>query len=106
MTKKARQHLDVDPIACSGHGVCAELFPDWVRLDDWGYPIIKAEVIPDEAIGDARWAVSNCPTLALKLRRAGVEAQRAQAQSPGRVSPRRDRRSTGPPRLTHGYPTS
>ena len=34
------RHLVVNPIACDGHGLCAELLPELVRLDDWGYPMI------------------------------------------------------------------
>ena len=32
--------LRVNPIACTGHGVCAELLPELVTLDEWGYPIV------------------------------------------------------------------
>ena len=41
-----RKQLRVDPIACDGHGLCAELFPEWIALDDWGYPIIDARPVP------------------------------------------------------------
>jgi ferredoxin len=61
--------LTVDPIACDGHGVCAELFSEWIRLDDWGYPILRSESVPPELAARARWAAANCPALALKLRR-------------------------------------
>ena len=30
--------LRLDPIACEGHGLCSELFPERITLDDWGYP--------------------------------------------------------------------
>ena len=30
--------MQVDMIACAGHGVCAELLPEWIRLDDLGVP--------------------------------------------------------------------
>jgi len=30
--------LVVNPIECEAHGVCAELFPERVHLDEWGYP--------------------------------------------------------------------
>ena len=60
----------VDMIACAGHGICAELLPEWIRLDDWGYPIVRSEAIPPELVTRARWAVANCPALALKLRKA------------------------------------
>jgi ferredoxin len=42
---------------------------EWIRLDDWGYPIIRREAIPPELMTQARWAVANCPALALKLRK-------------------------------------
>jgi ferredoxin len=64
--------LRVDPIACEGHGLCAELFPERVGLDDWGYPIIDPEPIPTTLEEHARRAVAACPTLALKLQRAQV----------------------------------
>lgn len=59
--------LRVDPIACSGHGLCAELFPEGVALDDWGYPIILDAQVPDELLPHARRAVAACPALALRL---------------------------------------
>ena len=34
------RRLRVNPIACDAHGLCAELFPEWISLDDWGYPIV------------------------------------------------------------------
>ena len=64
------KELRVDPIACEGHGLCAELFPERVRLDDWGYPIVDPEPIPAALEGHARRAVAACPMLALKLPRA------------------------------------
>lgn len=61
-------HLRVDPIACSGHGLCAELFPEWIELDDWGYPILDRGPIPAELLLHARRAADACPKLALVLR--------------------------------------
>ena len=61
------EQLRVDPIACSGHGVCAELFPERIELDDWGYPIIDDRPIPEELVGHALRAANACPKLALKL---------------------------------------
>jgi ferredoxin len=62
--------LRVDPIACDGHGLCAELFPEGIALDDWGYPIVDARPIPGRLEEHARRAVDACPALALKLVRA------------------------------------
>jgi ferredoxin len=59
--------LTVDPIACAGHGLCAELFPEGIELDDWGYPIIL-DAAGDPGLGEhALRAVRACPALALKL---------------------------------------
>ena len=63
------QRLTVDPIACRAHGLCAELLPELVDLDEWGYPIVRADGVPPGAVADARGAVAACPTLALRLAR-------------------------------------
>jgi ferredoxin len=59
----------VDPIACDAHGLCAELFPERITLDEWGYPIIDDAPIPAQLEKHARRAVAECPTLALRLGR-------------------------------------
>ena len=69
---KAPLHLRVDPIGCTGHGICAELLPDMIRLDDWGYPIIEDVAIQQSSIEDVRRAIPACPALALRLERAGM----------------------------------
>jgi ferredoxin len=63
--------LRVNPITCEGHGLCAELLPELIRLDDWGYPIIDQAEVPAELEDLARRAVDACPTLALLLEREG-----------------------------------
>ena len=61
--------LRIDPTACSGHGLCAELFAERVALDEWGYPVIEDRDIPAELLRQARRAVNDCPALALRLER-------------------------------------
>jgi ferredoxin len=61
--------LRVNPIACDGHGLCAELFPERISLDEWGYPVIEDAAIPAALEKHARRAVAECPTLALLLGR-------------------------------------
>ena len=61
--------LRVNPITCEGHGLCAELLPELIRLDDWGYPILEEALVPSELESLARKAVDVCPTLALLLER-------------------------------------
>lgn len=71
--------VTVNPIACSGHGVCAELLPELISLDEWGYPVIAGDgVIPARLGRTARRAVTDCPALALFLAPRGnsEEAQR------------------------------
>lgn len=59
--------LRLDPIKCTGEGLCAALFPEAVRLDDWGYPIIEGHVVRRDEMVHARRAVAACPALALTL---------------------------------------
>lgn len=62
--------IRVDRIACDGRGLCAEVLPELIRLDDWGYPIIDAGVIPDDLEAHAQDAVELCPKMALWLEEA------------------------------------
>jgi ferredoxin len=62
--------LRVHPIACTGHGACAELLPELIELDDWGYPIVAPGPVAPELEDHARRAVAACPTMALMLTRA------------------------------------
>ena len=72
-----RVRLEVDWSRCRGHGHCAELLPELVRPDPWGYPILAGSadgaaapegVVPRGAEAAAERAVSWCPNLALRLR--------------------------------------
>jgi ferredoxin len=66
----------VDPIACEAHGLCAELLPEVIELDEWGYPMIGDPDVPASLERLARRAASACPTLALRLQ-AGARASSA-----------------------------
>jgi ferredoxin len=59
--------LVVDPIACDAHGLCVEMLPELIVLDDWGYPILSVPEVPEQLERLARSAVSACPTLALQV---------------------------------------
>lgn len=59
--------LQVDRIRCDGRGLCAELLPEMIRLDDWGYPIIEPGPVPAELQAHARQAAAKCPVLAIRL---------------------------------------
>ncbi len=62
--------ITIDRIRCDGYGMCAELLPEMIELDDWGYPILRAGPIPHQLVSHARRAVDVCPVLALRLRTA------------------------------------
>ena len=59
----------VDRIACDGRGLCAEIAPGLIDLDDWGYPIVRPGALPDELVQSAEDAVEICPKMALRLER-------------------------------------
>jgi ferredoxin len=60
-------HLRVNPIDCKAHGLCAELLPERVGLDEWGYPVLDDAPLEPELIPMARRAAAACPTLALAV---------------------------------------
>ena len=63
----APRTLRVDRIACTGQGLCGELLPELIDLDEWGYPVLKDRTVPDHLRPHARRAVAACPRLALHL---------------------------------------
>lgn len=58
--------LRVDWPACRARGLCHELLPEIVEIDEWGYPLVTGPVTP-ELLADARAAVRACPRLALRM---------------------------------------
>ena len=60
--------LLVDPVACDAYGYCAELLPEAISLDEWGYPIVEGKALPPELVEAARQAVRDCPRRAITLR--------------------------------------
>ena len=64
------ESVAVDWIACDGRGLCSELLPERIDLDEWGFPVVSAEPLPAGLLPHARRAVAACPTLALRLARS------------------------------------
>ena len=62
--------LRINPIACTGHRACAEVAPELIEPDEWGYPIVHAGPVPRGLEREARRAVATCPVLALRLQPA------------------------------------
>lgn len=71
-----QRRLKVDWPACRAHGVCAELVPELVSLDEWGYPLIDEVPVPRTVLPHAQRAVASCPTLALSLVEGPAQASR------------------------------
>jgi len=61
--------VTLDPIACDGHGLCAQLLPERITLDDWGFPMVDETPLDATLVPHARRAVEACPRLALRLER-------------------------------------
>ncbi len=68
-----KHRLAVNPIDCTGHGICAEMLPELIGLDEWGYPILADREVPAQLGSLARRAVRLCPTLALRLEAANAD---------------------------------
>lgn len=77
MARDASLALAVDRIRCDGYGMCAEMLPELIELDDWGYPILVPGAIPSKLLSLARQAVDICPVLALRLVGTTEAPQRA-----------------------------
>ncbi|HUK69385.1 MAG TPA: ferredoxin [Streptosporangiaceae bacterium] len=68
--------IRVNPIACEAHGVCAELLPEMIGIDPWGYPVVSAQPVPQRLVRLAKKAEASCPTLALIVERIEDPARR------------------------------
>jgi ferredoxin len=77
--------LRVNPIACKRHGMCAELLPELIALDPWGYPLLGGEAVPRALAAHARRAAEACPKLALL-----IDEESVIAAAPGARRGRRD----------------
>ena len=69
------QRLKVDWILCDGYGLCGDLLPDLIDLDDWRYPILRHEPVGGDRLHDAQRAVDCCPMKALRLERVPAVAR-------------------------------
>jgi ferredoxin len=71
LSENLLRRLRVNPVLCSGYGYCAEIVPELISLDDWGFPIVSSRPIDDDKLlGLAERAVATCPRLALMLEEA------------------------------------
>ncbi|MQY02047.1 NADH-ubiquinone oxidoreductase-F iron-sulfur binding region domain-containing protein [Actinomadura macrotermitis] len=64
---EAQLRMEVDWSRCDGHGLCADVLPSLIRMDEYHYPVLPEDPIPARLEADARRAVAVCPVLALRL---------------------------------------
>ncbi|MFE7171748.1 ferredoxin [Streptomyces sp. NPDC057616] len=55
------QRITVDRTSCEGHALCAELLPEHITLDEWGYPLVAGTPVPARTVGRARRAAADAP---------------------------------------------
>jgi ferredoxin len=70
------ERLRVNPIACEAHGMCAELLPERITLDEWGYPLIDGRPLEPRLVQNALRAAQACPTFALIVERDRADGRR------------------------------
>ena len=59
--------IELDRPRCEGHGLCEEVAPDLMHLDDDGELVIDVPDVDEEDAGAAQAAVRICPVAALRL---------------------------------------
>ena len=59
--------LVLDRPRCEGHGLCEEVAPKLLHIDEEGYASIDVDEINEADIAKAQAAVRVCPVAALKL---------------------------------------
>jgi ferredoxin len=59
--------ISINPVLCEAFGYCAELLPEAITLDEWGYPIVDGRPLPAELVAMAKRAVRDCPRRAVAL---------------------------------------
>jgi ferredoxin len=57
----------LDRPRCEGHGLCEEVAPDLMHLDDEGELVLDVEDVEGVDLEKAKAAVRVCPVAALKL---------------------------------------
>lgn len=77
--------LRLNPAACDGFGYCAELLPELVDLDEWGFPVVPRDLaVPPGLLDAARRAIAFCPRRALALVPAAVPMDLPRVRAAGR----------------------
>ena len=65
--------VHVDWTRCDGHGSCAELLPELLTTDEWGFPLARGDQREPDVPGIPR---ASCPARRPLLPPAGAAARR------------------------------
>ena len=60
-------NIVLDRPRCEGHGLCEEVAPNLMHLDDDGELVLDVEEVDDANLDAAKAAVRVCPVAALRL---------------------------------------
>ncbi len=63
----------VDPVACDAFGYCAEILPERVTLDEWGYPIVDGTPVDPTLVHLATRAAADCPRRAFLVEQVAAD---------------------------------
>jgi len=80
----AGARLAVDWARCDGHGLCAHIVPELIRLDGNGFPSFPDTLVPPWLEAEAQKAVRMCPALALRLTSGDRKGADSKAGANGR----------------------
>ena len=103
----------IDPVACDAYGYCAELLPEAITLDEWGYPVVDGKPIPPELVAahaelhaTALGGPSRCVNVRAVVDRVGQQWRRcpwcSEANATIRADPQGCRRRLAPDRRAPG----
>jgi ferredoxin len=68
VSDQPRRRLRVNPVQCDAFGYCAEMLPELINLDDWGFPIVNSRPLEGKGLLKVvEGTVAACPRLALLL---------------------------------------
>jgi len=59
--------IEIDWTRCDGHGLCAELLPEQIARDEWGFPILLGQRGTPVDNRAGRRTAPACPGLALRM---------------------------------------
>ncbi|OII59853.1 oxidoreductase [Streptomyces sp. CC53] len=90
------ERLAVDWTLCQGHGLCADIAPELIRMGADGFPVLSDTSVPTHLRGRAQRAVRRCPALALRLEQAAGGGSARPAERP--ALPAASRKALGPGR--------